>query len=89
MMYDELIGEQLSLISRLDTAMEQLHEQEQALLRQWMNHDNRGKAFDRIDKKFIADANRALDRKLQQMDDDRIAARCDGPLSDARTVGAG
>jgi len=88
MMYDELIGEQNLLITRLEAAMEQLHAQEQALLRQWLNHDSRGKAFARIDKKFIAEANRALDRKLQQIDDDRVAARSGGALSEAQGVGA-
>ncbi|MDQ6965709.1 MAG: hypothetical protein Q9M23_02160, partial [Mariprofundaceae bacterium] len=88
MMYDEQIGEQNLLITRLETAMEQVHAQEQALLRQWLNHDSRGKAFARIDKKFIAEANRALDRKLQQIDDDRVAARSGGPLTDAQGVGA-
>jgi len=88
MMYDELIGEQTLLITRLEAAMQQLHAQEQTLLHQWLNHDSRGKAFDRIDKKFIAEANRALDRKLQKIDDDRVGARSAGPLSDAQGFGA-
>jgi len=87
MMYDELIGEQNQLITRLETAMEQLHAQEQALLRQWLGHDSRGKAFDRIDKKFIAEANRVLDRKLQQIDDDRAGSRSGRLLNDSQGVG--
>ncbi|HCS14092.1 MAG: hypothetical protein COS82_09470 [Zetaproteobacteria bacterium CG06_land_8_20_14_3_00_59_53] len=81
MMYDELISEQNTLIARLDAAIDVLHGQEQALLRQWLSHDSRGKAFDRIDKKFITEANRVLDRKLQQIDDDRVAGRLTGPLA--------
>jgi len=81
MMYDELIREQNTLIARLDAAIDVLHGQEQALLRQWLSHDSRGKAFDRIDKKFITEANRVLDRKLQQIDDDRVAGRLTGPLA--------
>lgn len=80
MMYDELIVEQSRHIARLDAAIEQLHGQEQAMLRKWLSHDSRGKAFARIDKKFIEEANRALDRKLQQIDDDRVAARI-GPIA--------
>lgn len=83
MMYDELIVEQSRHIARLDEAIEQLHAQEQAMLRKWLAHDSRGKAFARIDKKFIEEANRALDRKLQQIDDDRVAGRIGPMLSGA------
>lgn len=78
MMYDELIGEQNRLIAKLETAMDQLHAQEQVLLRRWLAEDSRGKAFDRIDRKFISEANRVLDRKLQLIDDDRVAGRLTG-----------
>jgi len=81
MMYDELISEQKLHIGCLDTALEQLHGQEQALLHRWLEQDRRSKAFERIDRKFIAQANRALDRRLQQIDDDRIAGRLSGPLA--------
>lgn len=81
MMYDELIEEQSRYITSLEAAIEALHGQEQALLRQWLSHDSRGKAFNRIDRKFIEQANRALDRRLQAADDDRVAARRAGPLA--------
>jgi len=81
MVYDELIEEQSRYVASLEAAIEALHGQEQALLRQWLSHDSRGKAFDRIDRKFIEQANRALDRRLQRADDDRVAARLAGPLA--------
>ncbi|MDQ6987761.1 MAG: flagellar FliJ family protein, partial [Mariprofundaceae bacterium] len=75
LMYDELIGEQNRQITLLENKMDALHTQEQELLKRWLAHDRRGKTFARIDEKFIAKANLALDRKQQKIDDDRAASR--------------
>ncbi|MDQ6971163.1 MAG: flagellar FliJ family protein [Mariprofundaceae bacterium] len=75
LMYEELIDEQKTRILQLENGLEELHNQEQQLLKRWLEHDRKGKAFARIDEKFIAQANRAMDRRLQNISDDRAASR--------------
>ncbi len=75
LMYDELISEQNLQITLLEEKMNALHAQEQELLKRWLEHDRRGKAFAHIDKKFMDKARLALDRKQQKIDDDRAASR--------------
>lgn len=74
-MFDTLIADEHRRIADIETEMNALHEQEQQLLRQWLQHNNREKALAHLDDKFIARANRALDRRTQQLADDRAAAR--------------
>jgi len=73
--YDEIITEQKQQIAMLENKMEQLHGQEQELLKRWLEQDRRGKALARIDEKFIREAKVALDRHQQRLDDDRTASQ--------------
>ncbi|MDX8392650.1 MAG: flagellar FliJ family protein [Mariprofundaceae bacterium] len=88
LMYDELLGEQNRQITQLENKMQQLHAQEQTLLKRWLAHDRRGKTFAHIDEKFIAKAKLALDRHQQRMDDDRTASRLAFQSTNRLAVGA-
>lgn len=80
-MFDTLIADEKRRIADIEAEMNALHEQEQELLRQWLKNDQREKAFARMDDAFIERANKALDRRNQQMADDRIASRMPSRLA--------
>jgi len=87
-MFEETIREQKQQIAMLEDNMEQLHGQEQELLKRWLEQDRRSKSLTRIDEKFARQAASALDRHQQRMDDDRAASRLNSHASNSLVAGA-
>jgi len=72
--FDEMIAEQRIQTRQMEDSLEQLHLQEQTLLRHWLKSDHRSKAFGKMDSRLQAGEQRSMNRHQQRQDDDRAAS---------------
>ena len=70
---DEMMREHQARIARLEARMERVHEQEQAVLRRWLELDGRDKALAGMEERLKRARRRAMDARRQREDDDRAA----------------
>jgi len=72
--FNEMMSEQYEQEKQLEASLEELHLQEQILLKRWMEHDHQSKAFGKMDKRIQTSEQRMLARRRQRLDDDRAAS---------------
>lgn len=72
--FNEMMDEQREQEKQLESSLEQLHLQEQTILKRWLEHDRQSKAFGKMDKRIQAADQRILVRRQQHQDDDRAAS---------------
>lgn len=70
---DEMMREHQARIARLEARMDRVHEQEQAVLRRWLELDGRDKALAGMEERLKRARRRAMDARRQREDDDRAA----------------
>ncbi len=70
---DEMMREHQARIARLEARMDRVHEQEQAVLRRWLELDGRDKALAGMEDRIQRTRRRAIDARRQREDDDRAA----------------
>ena len=70
---DEMMREHQARIARLEARMDRVHEQEQAVLRRWLELDGRDKALAGMEDRIQRTRRRAMDARRQREDDDRAA----------------
>ncbi len=70
---DEMMREHQARIARLEARMDRVHEQEQAVLRRWLELDGRDKALAGMEERIQRTRRRAIDARRQREDDDRAA----------------
>ncbi len=70
---DDMMREHQARIARLEAQMDRVHEQEQAVLRRWLELDGRDKALGRMEARLQRAHRRKQDIRQQREDDDRAA----------------